>query len=99
MAGQPCWFVTIVHGRSVDAGLRAHIWHPLRTLLLHTFPDAAACTSIEWGVLRGVHLHAIITGAPALTCEWVERAVARIQPGARHFEPVGSQSNMAGYHD
>ena len=98
LAGRTGWHITIVHGRSLDASMRANLWHPLLTLIMHTFPGAAACTSVEWGIKNGVHMHAIVIGAPELTCEWVERAIERIQPGAScDFRPTTRASGAAWY--
>lgn len=98
MEGQDCWFVTIVHGHCLDTGLRADVWHPVRTLLLHTYPTAAACTILEWGQDRGIHLHVIIAGISDYSPEWMERAVARIRPGAQcHCTPVYDPIELARY--
>lgn len=99
MEGLDCWFVTIVHGHCLDSGLRADVWHPVRTLLRHTYPTAAACTILEWGKSRrGIHLHVIIVGIPDFSPEWMQCAVERIRPGAKcHYTPVYDPIELARY--
>lgn len=98
MRDKVCWFLTIVNGHCLDTGIRANIWHPLRTSFRRTFRGAAACTILEWGMRRGIHLHVIIVDAPKFSREWIESALARIHPGAECIcKPVYDAPGLAEY--
>ena len=84
----PCVLVTLTATRlrgdgsigrdyHVEPTLRSEVWHLLWTRITHEWPEAQAFTVLEWGKRSGVHLHAVVRGAPGLTRVWMRQMLAR----------------------
>ena len=96
--GMSPWFITVTQGYCVDIALRANVWHSFLTRLQQHHPGAAACTFIELSKKRGIHLHAIVIGAPDFSPSWAEHAIARALPGAKcHCVEAVSPGTLAQY--
>jgi hypothetical protein len=98
MWGEDCWFLTLTQGRRADLLVRAHAWHVVLTRLRQAWPQVEAWTVVEYTRERGVHLHAVIKGAPTLTSAWLDHIASLLGDGTRaHLKPVDNKPGLARY--
>jgi hypothetical protein len=98
MWGEDCWLLTLTCGRRADLLVRSHAWHVVLTRLRQTWPQVEAWAVVEYTHERGVHLHAVIKGAPTLTSTWLDHVVSLLGDGTHaHLESVTHKSSLAHY--
>jgi hypothetical protein len=98
MWGEACWLLTLTRGRGADLMVRACSWHVVLTRIKQTWPEAEAWAVVEYSAARGVHLHAVVRGAPTLSSAWLDHVVALLGDGTRaHLTPVTNKSGLAHY--
>jgi hypothetical protein len=99
----PCQFITLVRGFNFDLNLRRDAWYLLRTRLLQEWADVQAWTCLESSADRGIHLHAVVRGAPGLDQTWLDHVVGLLPPDGRgqrvtaYLKPVSDAEGLAGY--
>jgi hypothetical protein len=94
----PCWTLVLTRDRCIDLNLRRHAWHVLLTRMRERWPDVQAWTMYEWGQKRrGLHLHIVIKGAPAITREWVIHVVSLLGDGTEvHMQEMRGDIPLLG---